>query len=156
MKFDAFHHVTYANHWMASYVGGLLPVPYLRGPVGGAHSTPKASLTECPFMARPWERFRTFMQWVLRHDPIYLRGQRRARVILLRNRNAADVVPSRLKSRVQLFPVNGISAEDLRIFSGVDGIGSSATSPDQERRVLSDATFQVFSAGKLLSRKGMH
>jgi glycosyltransferase involved in cell wall biosynthesis len=152
LKFDAFHHVTYANDWMASYVGGLLPVPYLRGPGGGAHRTPKAFLTEYSFMAHLWERFRTFMQWVLRHDPIYLRGQRRARVILLCNREAADAVPPRLRSKVQMFPVNGISAEDLRIFSGANG--SSGTAPDQGRRVLSDAAFQVLSAGKLLSLKG--
>ncbi|HMD85559.1 MAG TPA: glycosyltransferase family 4 protein [Terriglobia bacterium] len=154
VKFDAFHHVTYANDWMASYVGALLPVPYLRGPGGGAHRTPKAFLKEYSFTARLWERFRTLMQWVLRHDPIYLRGQRRARVILLCNREATDAVPPRLKSKVQLFPVNGISAEDLRIFSGTNGKGNSATAPDQDRKGLSNADFQVFSAGKLLGLKG--
>ena len=39
-NFDAFHHVTYANDWMASYIGALLPVSYLRGPGEG--------LTMCP------------------------------------------------------------------------------------------------------------
>ena len=94
VKFDAFHHVTYANDWMASYVGGLLPVPYLRGPGGGAHRTPKAFLSEYSFMARLWEGFRSFGQWVLRHDPIYMRGQHRARAILLCNREAADASPA--------------------------------------------------------------
>lgn len=154
VKFDAFHHITYANDWMASYVGGLLPVPYLRGPGGGAHRTPKAFLAEYSFMARLWEGFRSFGQWVLRHDPIYLRGQRRARVILLCNREAADAVPSRLKSKVQMFPVNGISAEDLRIFSGANGDGDLATPPNPDSQRLSEAAFHVLSAGKLLSLKG--
>jgi len=154
VKFDAFHHVTYANDWMASYVGGLLPVPYLRGPGGGAHRTPPAFLKEYSFTARLWERFRSIMQWVLRHDPIFLRGQRRARVILLCNREATEAVPPRLKSKVQLFPVNGISAEDLQIFSGVNGNGSSAAAPVQDRPGLSNPAFHVFSAGKLLGLKG--
>src|SRR5271157_6144696 len=154
VKFDAFHHVTYANDWMASYVGALLPVPYLRGPGGGAHRTPKAFLKEYPFTARFWEAFRTLMQWVLRHDPIYLRGQRRARVILLCNREAADAVPPRLKSKVQLFPVNGISKEDLRIFSVANGKGNSVTASGQDPRVLIHADCHVLSAGKLLSLKG--
>ena len=154
INFDAFHHVTYANDWMASYIGALLPVPYLRGPGGGAHRTPKAFLREYSLAARLWERFRAFRQWAFRHDPVYLRGQRRARVILLCNREAADAVPPRLKSKVQLFPVNGISAEDLRIFSGANGNGGSATAPGQDRQGLSDAAFHVLSAGKLLGLKG--
>jgi glycosyltransferase involved in cell wall biosynthesis len=154
VKFDAFHHITYANDWMASYVGGLLPVPYLRGPGGGAHRTPQAFLKEYSFTARLWERFRTFMQWVLRHDPIYLRGQRRARVILLCNREATEAVPPSLKSKVQLFPVNGISAEDLRIFRGLNGKGISPTAPDRDWQGLSRRAFSVFSAGKLLGLKG--
>ena len=154
VKFDAVHHVTYANDWMASYVGALLPVPYLRGPGGGAQRTPQAFLEEYSFAARLWERFRTFMQWVLRHDPIFLYGQRRARVLLLCNREATEAVPTHLTSKVQLFPVNGISAEDLRIFSGASGEGTSGTAPDRERQGLSKAAFHVFSAGKLLGLKG--
>jgi len=154
VKFDVFHHVTYANDWMASFIGARLPVPDLRGPGGGAHRTPRAFLHEYSLSARLWERFRSFGQWVLRHDPFYLRGQRRARVILLCNREAADAVPPRLKSKVQLFPVNGISAEDLRIFSGANGSGSAVTGPGEDRQGLSDAAFQVLSAGKLLSLKG--
>src|SRR5712692_9010733 len=35
--FDVFHHITYANDWMASFIGALLPIPFIRGPGGGAH-----------------------------------------------------------------------------------------------------------------------
>ena len=154
VKFDAFHHLTYANDWMASYIGGLLPVPYLRGPGGGAQRTPKAFLKEYSFTARLWERFRSFGQWVLRHDPVFLRGQHRARVILLCNREAADAVPPRLKSKVQLFPVNGISAEDLQIFRGTNGEGSSAPAASRNRQGGTGAPFHVLSAGKLFSLKG--
>jgi glycosyltransferase involved in cell wall biosynthesis len=154
VNFDAFHHVTYANDWMASYVGGLLPVPYLRGPGGGAHRTPKAFLKEYSFLARLWEGFRSFGQWVLRRDPIFVRGQRRARVILLCNREAAHAVPPSLRSKIQLFPVNGVSTEDLRIFSGEKGSGISVPSLPQERQGPPDSAFHVLSAGKLISLKG--
>ncbi len=152
--FDAFHHITYANDWMASYIGALLPVPYLRGPGGGAHRTPKAFLREYSFRACVWERFRTFGGWILRRDPVFLRGQHRARAILLCNREAVEAVPPRLRNKVQLFPVNGISEDDLRIFSRANGNGSSAAAPDHGRQGSNATVFHVLSAGKLLGLKG--
>ena len=154
VSFDLFHHVTYANDWMASYIGALLPVPYLRGPGGGAHQTPKAFLREYPFSARLWERIRAIGQWVLRHDPIFVWGRRRARAILVCNREAAEAIPTRFQSKVQLFPVNGISAEDLAIFNRANGKGISVTAPGQDRPGMSDTAFNVLSAGKLLGLKG--
>jgi len=153
VKFDVFHHVTYANDWMASFLGALLPVPYLRGPGGGAHRTPPAFLAEYNFMARFWEKVRSVGQWVLRHDPFYMRGQRRARALLLCNREAQEAVPARLKSKVQLFPVNGISSEDLQVLSGSNGDGKAAA-PEVLRARSRDSVYRVFSAGKLLSLKG--
>jgi len=119
VKFDAFHHITFANDWMASYIGALLPIPFFRGPGGGAHRTPEGFLREYSLGARCWERFRSFGQWVLRRDPFFVRGQRRARVILLCNREAADAVPERFRHKVQLFPVNAISEEDLKVIGAV-------------------------------------
>jgi glycosyltransferase involved in cell wall biosynthesis len=139
---------------MASYIGALLPIPYLRGPGGGAHRTPKAFLSEYSFSARFWEAFRSFGQWVLRRDPVYVRGQRRARAILLCNREAADAVPRNLRPKVQLFPVNGVSAEDLKIFAVANGQGSPAGSVGQDEQGVQEKAFHVFSAGKLLALKG--
>jgi glycosyltransferase involved in cell wall biosynthesis len=154
VKFDAFHHLTYANDWMASYIGALLPVPYFRGPGGGAQRTPKAFLREYPLSARVWERFRAVGQWVLRHDPFFVRGQRRARAILLCNREAAEAVPARLRDKVQLFPVNGISADDLEIFAEGNGLGGPGGQTPPGRSGSSAGIFEVLSAGKLLSLKG--
>ncbi len=151
--FDVFHHVTYANDWMASYIGALLPTPYLRGPGGGAHRTPRAFLREYPFSARLWERFRAVMQWAFRHDPIYLLGQRRARALLLCNREAVEAVPKRLKHKVQLFPVNGISVEDLEVISG-KGLGHQGAGSEGKGEPHAARRFQVLSAGKLLGLKG--
>ena len=40
-QFQLFHHITYANDWMVSFIGAFLPIPYVRGPGGGSHRTPK-------------------------------------------------------------------------------------------------------------------
>ena len=155
VRFDAFHHITFANDWMASYVGALLPVPYLRGPGGGAHRTPEGFLREYSAGARFWERFRSFGQFVLRLDPFYIRSQRRAGVILLCNREAAEAVPKSLRHKVQLFPVNGISADDLRIIGGESGVGGLTSTNGNDLQTRSLRPFEVLYAGKLLGLKGV-
>ena len=155
VKFDIFHHITFANDWMASYIGALLPIPYLRGPGGGAHRTPEGFLRQYPAGARFWERFRSFGQSVLTRDPIFLRGQRRAGAILLCNREAADAVPKSLRHKVQLFPVNGISADDLRIIAGDAEGGIQNVVAPQVPQPPSPRAFEVLYAGKLLGLKGV-
>ena len=108
VHFDAFHHLTYDNDWMASIIGALLPVPYLRGPGGGAHRTPKAFVRNYPLRERLWEQVRTIGQWLYRHDPFFVLGRRRSRVILVGNREALNAVPRMWHSKVQLLPLNGV------------------------------------------------
>jgi len=138
-RFDLFHHVTYANDWMASHIGALLPVPYVRGPGGGAQRTPKGFLHEYRFRDRVWERIRSAGQRVLRSDPFFVLGQRRARAILVCNREALEALPAKWEKKALHFPVNGVTADDF-----------AADSPPGS----SDGRFQVFSAGKLLHWKG--
>ncbi len=138
VQFDAFHHITYANDWMASFIGALLPVPFIRGPGGGAHCTPEAFVREYSFRGRLWERFRALGQWLLRHDPFFIQGQRRAQAILVCNREALEALPPMWQEKAQLFPVNGVSTDDLAMGVSCRGPGS---------------TFRVLSAGKLLRIK---
>ena len=137
--FDAFHHVTYANDWMASIIGALLPVPYIRGPGGGAHRIPKTFLQEYSVRGRLAERLRVIGQWIFRHDPFFRLSQRRARVILVCNREALEAIPRKWQHKVHLFPVNGISSTDLTL-------AVSARNPDEK--------FRVLSAGRLVRIKG--
>jgi glycosyltransferase involved in cell wall biosynthesis len=137
--FDIFHHITYANDWMASFIGALLPVPYVRGPGGGAHRTPRALLPEYSFRGRLWERLRTAGQWMCRHDPFFIAGQRRARALLVCNREALESVPQAWRTKASLFPVNGVNSEDLE--------------PPRTETARHGA-FRVLSAGKLLPLKG--
>jgi glycosyltransferase involved in cell wall biosynthesis len=154
IKFDAFHHLTYANDWAASFVGALLPIPYLRGPCGGAQKTPRQFLSEYAWHNRFWERLRAGMGWVLRHDPFFLLGQSRARKILVCNRESLKALPQRFQQKATLFPVNGISPEDLALIASRNGSGASRDdkATGSNRAALNE--FRVLSAARLIALKG--
>ncbi len=137
VHFELYHHLTYENDWMASIIGAMLPVPYVRGPGGGAHRIPGAFLKRFRWWNRLGEHRRVIGQWIFRHDPFFVRSQHRAQVILACNREAVEGVPSRWRSKVQLASVNGISREELV--------------PEPARP---GEKFNVLSAGRLVPLKG--
>lgn len=138
-KFQLFHHLTYANDWMVSFIGALLSVPYVRGPGGGAHRTPKSLVKEYTARARVWEKVRSLGQWFFRHDPFYVRGQNRAGALLLCNWDAMASVPKAWSQKIHLFPVSGVSTEDFAL-----GATPESAAPG----------FHVLSAGSLIRVKG--
>jgi glycosyltransferase involved in cell wall biosynthesis len=138
VRFDLYHHLTYENDWMASIIGALLPVTYVRGPGGGAHRIPKRFLKGFRWGSRLAEFRRSFGQWVYRHDPFFILSQQRARVILACNREAVEGVPARWRHKVQLLSVNGVSRHEL-------------APPQQPAR---NERFAVLSAGRLVPLKG--
>ena len=139
--FDFFHHLTYGNDWMASYIGAFLPVPYIRGPGGGAHRTPKSLAGEYPFKVRVWEKIRVVGQWLFRHDPVYFLGHRRAKSILVCNTDSMAAVPKRWKSKTHLYPVNGVSPGEFAA---------------ENKTSAGNGPFKVLSAGTLLRLKGFN
>jgi glycosyltransferase involved in cell wall biosynthesis len=138
VRFGLFHHLTYENDWMASVIGALLPVPYVRGPGGGAHRIPKPFLKGFRLGSRLAEFRRSFGQWVFQHDPFFALSQHRARVILACNREAVEGVPARWRHKVQLLSVNGVSGHEI-------------IPPRQQAR---SEKFAVLSAGRLVPLKG--
>mgnify|MGYP001297810768 CR=1 FL=1 len=139
LKFDLFHHITYANDWLANFIGAFLEVPYVRGPGGGAHSTPKRLMSEYPLKGRIWEKIRSVGQRVLRLDPIFIKGQSRAKAILLCNKEAIANIPNRWTHKVHAFPVSGILPKDF------EGLEPKNKHSDQ---------FQILTAGSLIRVKG--
>jgi|GEM_PF-255856 len=139
-NFDIFHHVTFANDWLASYIGAFLPIPYIRGPGGGAHKTPKEFLSEYSFINRFWQKIRGFSQYILRHDPIFLIGRKKAKAILLCLYESLEIMPNKFKDKTYLFPVNGVSKDDLFLLS--------------KNKDNKSNDFIILSAGKLFSIKG--
>jgi glycosyltransferase involved in cell wall biosynthesis len=139
IKFDLFQHITYSNDWMVSFIGALLPVPYIRGPGGGAHSTPKGFQREYPLGGRIWEKIRSVGQRLFRMDPLFVKGQRRAKAILVCNAESMDNIPKKWAGKAHMFPINGISSKDLEI---VDRMNDEHDG------------FRVVTAGTLLRIKG--
>ena len=137
--FDLFHHITYANDWLANYIGAFLPVPYVRGPGGGAHQTPRVLEGEYTLGGRIWEKIRTIGQRLLRLDPVFIIGQSRARAILLCNRESKSIVPKRWAQKIYSFPVSGVSSEDLSHISQGKRDGD---------------VFRILTAGSLIRVKG--
>ena len=138
IRFDAFHHVTYENDWMASIIGALLPIPYLRGPAGGAHRVPKSFRSHFPAKSFLWEYLRMGLQWIFRHDPFFALGHERAKVLLMANREALNALPARWRRKARLLSVNGIAGDEL-------------VSPQQQ---APGEKFAVLSAGRLVPLKG--
>ncbi len=138
-NFQLFHHLTYANDWMASFIGALLPVPYVRGPGGGAHRTPKSLRAEYTFKARVWEQVRSVGQWFFHHDPVFVMGQSRARALLVCNTDSVSNIPKKWSHKAHLFPVSGVSSEDIAL--------GHAAKNDRDG-------FQILSAGSLIRVKG--
>ena len=139
IDFNLFHHITYANDWLASFIGAFLPITYVRGPGGGAHRTPKGFDKEYPVSGRLWEKVRSIGQWFFRHDPLFLKGQNRAGAILVCNPESMSKIPRKWSHKVHLFPVSGIFSDDF-------------VRPPQPP--ASQQEFRVLTAGSLLRIKG--
>ncbi len=137
INFDIFHHVTYANDWMASYIGALLPIPYIRGPGGGAHRVPKEFLKTYSFKDRLADKLRSIGQWIFRHDPIFVIGQSKAKKILVCNKESFNSLPKKWQRKAYFFPVNGVSINKISFL-------------EKGNR----KEFIVLSAGKLMKIKG--
>ena len=113
IEFDIAHHVTFGNDWIASYIGAFLPVPFVWGPVGGGQRTPKLLRSEYSIYGRFAEDIRNIAQWFGRRDPVRRRAIKRAKAILVCNRETRDLVPELFRDKTVFFPVNGISRDDI-------------------------------------------
>ncbi len=139
-RFDVFHQVTFANDWMPSFIGGYLRMPFIWGPLGGAHRTPQALLPELGPRFRRKELVREALKDLWRATPFRRRGLRRAVTILVCNRETERAL-SAVRSKLRFFPVNGIDAGDLPPAPGTDG------EPGRE--------FRILFAGRLDPIKGL-
>lgn len=138
--FDLFHQVTFANDWMPSFAGAYLPLPFVWGPLGGAHRAPAALLPELGPRFRRKEIVREALKDLWRATPFRRRGLRRASAVLVCNRETERAL-SAAGSRLRFFPVNGINAEEL----------PPAPEPGPEP----NGRFRVLFAGRLDPIKGL-
>lgn len=135
--FDLYHHITYANDWMASHAGALLDIPFVRGPGGGAQAVPEPFLRDRGLSFQLAQGFRSALQHLLRLDPFFLYGQSRASSLLFCTQESIETVPERWRDKTELFPVNGVLEEELK-------------TPSME----SVEPFRVLTVGRLVPIKG--
>lgn len=140
IRFEAFHQITFNNDWMPSFIGALLPIPFLWGPIGGGQRVPPALLKELDLKNRALEWARILGQSFWRKNYFRTRGARKAAAILVCNRETEDkILP--YNRRIYLFPVNGIEPNECRTNGG-------APSPQ-------NSEFRVLFAGRLDPIKGL-
>ncbi len=139
VRFDLAHHVTFGNDWIPSWIGAFLPVPFIHGPVGGGQRTPRGLLEEYTFGGRLSELARNAAQWLGRRDPVRRRCLRKAKAILVCNRETRDRIPESRRGKTMYFPVNGVAREDM------DPGGPADSGP---------RPFRVFTAGRFHRLKG--
>jgi glycosyltransferase involved in cell wall biosynthesis len=113
-NFDVFHHITFGNDWMPSFIGAFLQIPFIWGPLGGGQRTPKGLFKEYTMKGKIAELVRGMAQWIGRNI-LFSRKQcmERAKAILVCNDETKAKIEGRSLRKVYFFPVNGISKEDL-------------------------------------------
>ncbi len=109
VHFHAFHHLSYTT--MTGWRVLSAPCcPFLTFEVQAGEHTGRRrrSFGTTPSANVCWEQVRTIGQWLYRHDPFFVLGRRRAKAILVCNREALNAVPRKWQHKVQLFPLNGV------------------------------------------------
>ena len=140
VRFDVAHHLTFGNDWIPSFIGAFLPVPFIWGPVGGGQRTPKPLLKEYSPYGRFAEAARNCAQGVGRRMRVRKRCLKKARAVLVCNRETRARMPRKFRDKVQYFPVNGVAAADF-----VD----AGPRPPKDGE-----PFKVLTAGRLHRLKG--
>jgi len=138
--FDVFHHITFNNDWMPSFIGAFIKIPFIWGPMGGGQKIPRCLKTELRRKTRLNERLRLWGQWFFRHSYFRLRGMKKAKAVLVCNKDTRRIIPAR-PERVHFFPVNGIALSEIPQI------------PLVEKKP--DGLFRVIYAGRLDPIKGL-
>jgi glycosyltransferase involved in cell wall biosynthesis len=140
VHFEAAHHLTFGNDWIPSFIGAFLRVPFIWGPVGGGQRTPTPLLKEYSLYGRFAEAARNCAQGIGRRMRVRKRCLKKARAVLVCNRETRARMPRKFREKVIYFPVNGVAAEDF-----VD---------DGPRQQRNEQRFKVITAGRLHRLKG--
>jgi len=98
---------------MPSFIGGIC-LFLLYGACWGGQKTPKSLFKEYTFKGKIAELVRDTAQWMGRHLLLSRRRcLREAKAILVCNYETRTKIPKKFLHKVHLFPVNGISEDDL-------------------------------------------
>ena len=136
---DLFHQINFSNDWMPSFIGAILPWPFIWGPIGGGQFTPISFAKEFSLRNRLLEKARVLFQAAWRLTWFRSRCTRRAKAILVCNNETRAKLPTD-PERIFYFPVNGISENEI-----------NARAEHGKRKRL----FKILYAGRLDPIKGI-
>ncbi len=139
--YDFFHHITFNNDWMPSFIGAFLPLPFIWGPMGGGQKVPRSFKKTIHWKNRINQNLRLAGQWFWRNTWFRRRCVKKALAILVCNTDTEDKIKTDEK-KLYFYPVNGISSEELNLPSSTQG-----EKPYQ---------FSVIYAGRLDAIKGIN
>ncbi len=115
-SYNFFHHITFNNDWMPSFIGAFLPLPFIWGPMGGGQKVPRSFKGTIHWKNRINQNLRLAGQWFWRETWFRRSCVKKALAILVCNTDTEDKIKTNEK-KVYFYPVNGISTEELRFYS---------------------------------------
>jgi glycosyltransferase involved in cell wall biosynthesis len=137
--FDVVHHATIVNYWLPAFLG-LLPLPFVWGPVGGGESTPAAFYRTFAWKGRVAEHLRVFVRWMGERNPLVRAAARRSWIGLATTSETAAALVRLGCRRVEVLSQVAVNREELARLAAVP----LRTAPP----------FRLVSVGSLLHWKG--
>lgn len=138
MRFHLSHHITFVNAWMGTFLG-LLPGPFIWGPIGNTPRFPQQLLPDAKVRCKDF--LRVFIQMLGRSfEPLYWISLVRASQVVVINHELS-----------RTFPLRWLGKHKLQIQSaiGVDRVnkwGKKVPTPQTE----------ILFVGRLIAMKGAH
>jgi glycosyltransferase involved in cell wall biosynthesis len=140
--FDLVHHLTFANVWLPAGAS-VVNAPFVLGPVGGGPRVTLRMWPELGVRGAVMESIRIAGQMVSRLNPVVRRGWRRAKIILVQNRETLDALPRRYRHKCRIRQNAVIAAISAPAISHA----ARKAAPAQSRHV-------AMYAGRLVAWKG--
>jgi glycosyltransferase involved in cell wall biosynthesis len=134
-------HLTFGSVWMPTFMHRL-PVPFIWGPIGGGEAVPWALIRSLPVRARMLQYVRYLLMATVSVNPLVAGVARRARVILARTSDTANMFPARYRAKVRLI-LETAAADDW-----FDRVARSG-------RPAADGPLQVIYTGRLIALKNL-
>lgn len=111
IQFDLLHHVTFGS-WRAPTFLFLLPAPLIWGPLGGGETIPAQLRYELGINGRLFEAIRDLASLLSKWDPAVRLTMKKARFILVANRDTLRVIPPPHRHKTGLLMGIGMSGAE--------------------------------------------
>lgn len=137
-RVDYVMHLTFGSMWMPTFMP-FLGIPFIWGPVGGGDCEPRSFLKLLAPKQRIIQSFRYAMNKTALINPLIFVPALKAKAILCRTQNSADVIPQCFQSKVRVVLETSMG-EDIFIYKKHD---------------RNDGKIRFVSTGRLLPSKNI-